>query len=330
MTSFWSPEPADYNEFTNNTCPCPCMKIFAYILTMALLNYATCFDCYECQNCEIPFNSQTNTVTCASSVTQCMKITVKLGTVYTYVLKQCGPCSNETFAFGVTYLNVDCCTGSTCNRTNTISMSKFSATACLFVFFYYYLFRILYINFIYKRKRPWCEITTQIDDKSIKQIDENINSALSRQSMSPLIQEYLPYELRKQPMNRKMTTRLEFSEPPLFRDTFKEDWDELDTQSLDSRTSVSRKTSFYTVGEETFCRQSPTRYWSLTSSSNLTQSSPSIEQLSPIDTCSTETRLQICFKSFTNLSRRLVNNEKYRSDINNSKEINIFNNVSHV
>ncbi|CAF3213738.1 unnamed protein product [Rotaria socialis] len=306
------------------------MKLLVITTFFALLNYATCFDCYECQNCEIPFNSQTNTVTCTSSVTQCMKITAKLGTVYTYVLKQCGPCSNETFAFGVTYLNVDCCTGSTCNRTNTISMSKFSATACLFVFFYYYLFRILYINFIYKRKRPWCEITTQIDDKSIKQIDENINSALSRQSMSPLIQEYLPYELRKQPMNRKMTTRLEFSEPPLFRDTFKEDWDELDTQSLDSRTSVSRKTSFYTVGEETFCRQSPTRYWSLTSSSNLTQSSPSIEQLSPIDTCSTQTRLQICFKSFTNLSRRLVNNEKYRSDINNSKEINIFNNVSHV
>ncbi|CAF1645213.1 unnamed protein product [Rotaria magnacalcarata] len=317
------------------------MKLLVITTFFALLNYATCFDCYECQNCEIPFNSQTNTATCSSSVTQCMKITAKLGTVYTYVLKQCGPCSNETFAFGVTYLHVDCCTGSTCNRTNTISMSKFSITACLLVFFYYYLFRILYINFIYKRKRPWCEITTQIDDKSIKQIDENINSVLSRQSMSPLIQEYLPCELRKQPMKRKMTTRLEFSEPPLFRDTFKEDWDELDTQSLDSRTSVSTETSFYTVGEETFCERSLTQYLSLTSSSNLTQSSPSIEQLSPMDTCSTQTPLQICFKPFTTLSRQLVNNEKYRSDINNasnyivinmdnSKEINIFNNVSHV
>lgn len=64
-----------------------------------------------------------------------------MGTVYTYVLKQCGPCYNETFAFGVTYLNVDCCTGTNCNGTDSLSMSKLSITVYLFLFVYY-IFRM--------------------------------------------------------------------------------------------------------------------------------------------------------------------------------------------
>ncbi|CAF0782065.1 unnamed protein product [Adineta ricciae] len=86
------------------------MMKFLFITTLfVLITHVTSFDCYDCQNCQIPFNNQTSTSTCNSGVTSCMKITAKLGTVYTYVSKQCGPCSSETFLFGVTYIKVDCC-----------------------------------------------------------------------------------------------------------------------------------------------------------------------------------------------------------------------------
>jgi hypothetical protein len=49
--------------------------------------------------------------------------------------------------------------------------------------------------------------------------------------MSPLIQEFLPNELKKQPIQRKMVTRLQFAEGPLLINNLKTEWDEMDTKS---------------------------------------------------------------------------------------------------
>ena len=35
-------------------------------------NKVSSFDCYECENCEIPFNDQTSTTTCSNGITQCL------------------------------------------------------------------------------------------------------------------------------------------------------------------------------------------------------------------------------------------------------------------
>ncbi|CAF4636604.1 unnamed protein product, partial [Rotaria sp. Silwood1] len=400
-------DPADLNEFTNNTCPGPCMKIYTTIPTMGsyvykactqsctekqfyfgfsklevkccnntdrcnagqhstffnhfnqlimtfasvtfsfllfyrlttviLLHYATCMDCYDCQNCEIPANDQANTATCGSSVTQCIKVTAKLGTVYTYVLKQCGPCSNETFAFGVTFLHVDC--------SLWIVLIVFCSLLVIGGFFY--LFYRLYINYIYKRKRLWYEIRSPLVNKSVEKIDQNLISLLPRQSISPLIEEYLPYELQKQPIQRIMITQLQFNKPPLFIKNFKEEWDEMDAISVFSLQSISNQTSYYTIREHTFCEELILDEKSLIKSSSLTfsnefiTSSPSsVEQLFSVSNSSKRTPLPSFFKPFISLSKRLIHNEKYISDQNNSsnhivltmdnfKEIKIFDNVSH-
>ncbi|CAF2399806.1 unnamed protein product [Rotaria sp. Silwood2] len=443
-------DPADLNEFTNDTCPGPCMKIYTSIPTMGsyvykactqtcteksfyfgfsklevkccsntdrcntgqhstyfnhfnqlimtfssvtfsfllfyrltkqnlyryklffdavLLHYTTCLDCYDCQNCEIPANDQANTATCSSSVTQCMKVTAKLGTVYTYVLKQCGPCYNETFAFGVTFLHVDCCTGSKCNGSNALSFSKFSIIIYLLFFIIYfkslwivlivfcsliviggffYLFYRLYINHIYKRKRPWYEITLPLTNQSVEKINQNLSAVLPRQSMSPLIEEYLPYKLQKQSIQRIMITQLQFNEPPLFVNNFQEEWDEMDTKSVFSLRSISTRTSYYTIKEHSLCEQlifdekSLVKCSSLTFSNDFSTSSPSsVEQLSSVSNSSKRTSLQLFFKPFVSLSKRLLSNEKLISNQNNSsnyivldmddfKKINIFKKASHV
>lgn len=96
-----------------------------------------------------------------------------------------------------------------------------------------YLFYRLYINNIYKRKRPWLDIVSQVKSQSIKYMDdENFNSLLPRQSMSPLIEEYLPYELRKLCVQRKMVTQLQFNDPPLLHDKLKDEWNEMDSKSI--------------------------------------------------------------------------------------------------
>lgn len=96
-----------------------------------------------------------------------------------------------------------------------------------------YLFYRLYINNIYKRKRPWLDIVSQVKSQSIKYMDdENFNSLLPRQSMSPLIEEYLPYELRKHCVQRKMVTQLQFNDPPLLHDKLKDEWNEMDSKSI--------------------------------------------------------------------------------------------------
>jgi hypothetical protein len=114
------------------------------------------------------------------------------------------------------------------NRLNTgwivlIVISSVIVIGGLFYFFYR-----LYINYIYKRKRSWDEITSRTKTKSEK---NTISSLMPRQSMSPLIQEFLPNELKKQPIQRKMVTRLQFAEGPLLINNLKTEWDEMDTKS---------------------------------------------------------------------------------------------------
>jgi hypothetical protein len=92
--------------------------------------------------------------------------------------------------------------------------------------FFYLLYR-LYINHIYKRKRAWYEITSPLKMK----IDDSVICLIPRQSISPLIQEFLPNEFKKQPVQRKMVTQLQFDEPPLFVKNLTEEWDEMNTKS---------------------------------------------------------------------------------------------------
>jgi hypothetical protein len=96
----------------------------------------------------------------------------------------------------------------------------------------FYLFYRLYINYIYKRKRFWKEITSPSKNKSEEKIDDNLTFLMPRQSIIPLIQEFLSNEFKKQPKQRKMVTQLQFDEPPLFVNNLKEEWDEMDTKSI--------------------------------------------------------------------------------------------------
>jgi hypothetical protein len=95
----------------------------------------------------------------------------------------------------------------------------------------FYLFYRLYINHIYKRKRFWNEITSPSRNELEEKIDDNLTFLMPRQSIIPLVQEFLPNELKKQPQKRKMVTQLQFDEPPLFINNLKAEWDEMDTKS---------------------------------------------------------------------------------------------------
>lgn len=95
----------------------------------------------------------------------------------------------------------------------------------------FYLFYRLYINHIYKRKRFWNEITLLSINKSEEKINDNVTFLMPRESIMPLVQEFLPKELKKQSEQRKMITQLQFNEPPLVVNNFKEEWDEMDTKS---------------------------------------------------------------------------------------------------
>ena len=95
----------------------------------------------------------------------------------------------------------------------------------------FYLFYRLYINHIYKRKRFWYEITSPWKNESDQEINKNLISLIPRLSMSPLIQEFLPDELKTRIEQRPMITHLQFNEPPLFVNNLKAEWDEMDTKS---------------------------------------------------------------------------------------------------
>jgi hypothetical protein len=92
----------------------------------------------------------------------------------------------------------------------------------------FYVFYRLYINHIYKRKRFWNEITSS---SSKEKIDDRFNFLMPRQSIIPLIQEFLPNELKNPLKQRKMVTQLQFDEPPLFVNNLKAEWDEMDRKS---------------------------------------------------------------------------------------------------
>ncbi|CAF1232508.1 unnamed protein product [Adineta steineri] len=270
-------------------------KLLIIATFFVLLSYATCYDCYDCQNCEIPFNSQTSSKTCNTNVTTCMKITAKLGTVYTYIAKQCGPCLSETFLFGVTYLHVDCCSGNECNGTNILS--------------------IFYINHIYKRNKSWNEILSPLKNTP----GESCIFLMPRQSMLPLIQEFLPKHLKQQRVKRKMITQLQFNEPPLFVNNLQQQWDEMNSNSIcDSYSSYYSIEGCMSCKESISDEQSLMKYFSITSSSD------------ELNISHSSSEKQFLFKSF--------NNEKSILDKNNSsnyivlemepcKKINILNNV---
>ena len=96
----------------------------------------------------------------------------------------------------------------------------------------FYLLYRLYINHIYKRNKFWYDITSLSKSKSDKNVEENGIFLMPRQSMSPLIQEFLPDEFKIKPVQRKMITQLQFNEPPLFLNNLKAQWDEMDTKSI--------------------------------------------------------------------------------------------------
>ena len=129
--------------------------------------------------------------------------------------------------------------GVTKERIFFISMKKLNATWIVLIVFcsliviggIFYLFYRLYINHIYKRRRIWKEITSPLNNKSEMEIKENCTILIPRQSIIPLIQEFLPNELRKQIEQRKMITQLQFDEPPLFGKNLNIEWDEMDTKS---------------------------------------------------------------------------------------------------
>jgi hypothetical protein len=66
---------------------------------------------------------------------------------------------------------------------------------------------------------------------SEEKIDENCIFLMPRQSIIPLIQEFLPNELKKQTKKRKMITQLQFDDPPLFVNNLQVEWEEMDTKS---------------------------------------------------------------------------------------------------
>jgi hypothetical protein len=119
-------------------------------------------------------------------------------------------------------------------------MKKLNAAWIVFIVFtslivigaIFYLFYRLYINHIYKRKRLWKEITRLSSKKSEENIQQHSTDLIPRQSIIPLIQEFLPNELNIQIQQRKMATRLQFDEPPVFGKDLTAEWNEMDTKSM--------------------------------------------------------------------------------------------------
>lgn len=65
-----------------------------------------------------------------------------------------------------------------------------------------------------------------------EKIDEKQSTDLQpRQSIIPLIQEFLSNDVNKQTERRKMVTKLQFDEPPLIEKNFSTEWIEMDGQS---------------------------------------------------------------------------------------------------
>jgi hypothetical protein len=94
-----------------------------------------------------------------------------------------------------------------------------------------YLFYRLYINRIYKKQRSWKEIRSPTEKTRAATPHHRTSFLQPRISMVPLIQEYLPHEMRRSKQPRRMTTALQFDEPPDIIEDFKLEWNVMDTQS---------------------------------------------------------------------------------------------------
>lgn len=94
----------------------------------------------------------------------------------------------------------------------------------------YFIYR-LFIKYIYKREQLWKDISSSSSVKDHSEHRVSMQSISPRQSLLPLIQEYLPHELRKSIKLRRMATELRFDEPPKLEYNFQQEWDEMDTKS---------------------------------------------------------------------------------------------------
>lgn len=94
-----------------------------------------------------------------------------------------------------------------------------------------YLFYRLYINRIYKKQRSWKEIRSPTKTTKTETPQHQTPFLQPRISMIPLVQEYLPREMKTSIQSRRMTTNLSFDEPPDIMENFQLVWDAMDTQS---------------------------------------------------------------------------------------------------
>ena len=120
-----------------------------------------------------------------------------------------------------------------------ISMTKFHVAWIVLIVFasliifaaVSYLFYRLYINRIYKKQRSWKEIRSPTKKTKAETPQHHTPFLQPRISMIPLIQEYLPREMKKSIQPRRMTTDLSFDKPPDIIENFQLAWDAMDTQS---------------------------------------------------------------------------------------------------
>ena len=94
-----------------------------------------------------------------------------------------------------------------------------------------YLFYRLYINRIYKRQRSWKDIRSPAKDVTNEHSERTVPFLQPRVSLMPLIREYLPHTMMRSFRSRRMTTDLQFDEPPHVIENFQAEWEAMDIQS---------------------------------------------------------------------------------------------------
>ena len=94
-----------------------------------------------------------------------------------------------------------------------------------------YLFYRLYINRIYKRQRSWKDIRSPVKESKHEPSQRTVPFLQPRSSLMPLIREDLPRTMIRSKRSRRMTTELQFDEPPQVIENFKSEWEAMDIQS---------------------------------------------------------------------------------------------------
>ena len=180
----------------------------------------------------------------------------------------------------------------------------------------FYLIYRVYINYIYKRRRPWFEIISLKRNKSERKIASDSLIVLPRVSLLPLVQEYLPHATKSSRKRRKMITRLRFVSPPLFNRNLEQEWEEMETRSVNSLRLKSTHSLYHTTEDRCTCEESITdqaslaKYFSITSSDELLTPPSSLEHL-PIENLSqNQSAFSMLFNSLANLSKRLRKKEE--------------------